>query len=302
MRKNSSISFALLASLLVTAVSCTKTSSNLEIPPSLAKFIGDEDQIYSVVSDPADPYTVQVGLTTVAKVDREVTVQVSSTSGAVAGTQYNIQGLNANGGITIPAGEVIGSFSITGVYNQYTSGRKDTLIVALTTPGVEVASFNDTIRLVLRGPCFDGDITDADLAAFVGVYNNTFDAGFQDWGPYQTRVVSVTRLTATTARAIINNIWDYGLGDVPFIMDWTDPANPVINVETPTVTSGSGDIFGYDGTQLAIRAAPAASTAANNFSVCTGRINLRYNLGIYDPGAGAVLGYFGTVATTTLRR
>jgi hypothetical protein len=304
MLRNNFQLFALLALLLTLTYSCSKPASNLEVPPSLAKFIGDEDQSYSIVSDPAPAYTVQVGLTTVADQDRTVTVKVTSSTGATEGTHYSLGGLGSGGTISIPAGEVLGSFTVTGVYDQYISGRKDTLIIALTTPGVEVANFNDTIRLLMRGPCFDGDVTEAELAALVGVYNNSIDAGFGDYGPYPTRVVSITPLTATTARAVINNVWDYGFGDVPFIMDWSDPANTVINVEAPTITPADAGILNsaYDGMNLVIRAAPAASTAANNFSICNSRINLRYQLGVYDPGSGAILGYFGTVATTVMRR
>lgn len=92
------------------------------------------------------------------------------------------------------------------------------------------------------------------------------------------------------------------MGDVPFIIDWSDPSNVVINVETPTVTGGDAGIINsaYAGANLIIRAPAVATTAANNFSICNNRINLRYQLGVYENGV--VLGYFGTVATTQMRR
>ncbi|MCR6721086.1 MAG: hypothetical protein NVV59_12535 [Chitinophagaceae bacterium] len=302
MIKNKLTGLLLLATIIFFAVGCTKTASNLTIPPSLAKFMGEAEQDYAVDVDPAPPFIVRVGVTGAADEDRTVTVNVSSTTGAVAGTHYTVSGLGAGNTITIPAGEVFAEFSIIGNFNEYVSGRRDTLQIKLDEPGMDVASYNDVLRVAMRGPCFDGNITEADLEAMVGVYNNSFDAGFDSWGPYPTRVVSITPLTATTARAIINNVFDYGLGDVPFIIDWSDPSNVVINVETPTVTGGDAGIINsaYAGANLIIRAPAVATTAANNFSICNNRINLRYQLGVYENGV--VLGYFGTVATTQMRR
>lgn len=304
MNRYNFIGSVLLLAIMLLAIRCTKPSSNLVIPPSLAKFMGEDNQSYQVTSDPATPYTIQVGVTAVAQEARSVTVNIGSSTGAVEGTHYTLTGLGAGRSLTIASGEAIAEFQITGVFNQYVSGRKDTLQIWLSEPGIEVAQYLDTIQLVLRGPCFDGDVTEADLNAMVGVYNNCFDAGFDDWGPYTARVVSITPLTATTARAIINNVFDYGFGDVPFIMDWTDPNNTVINVEAPTIVPADAGLLNgaYAGMNFVIRAAPAASTVPNNFSVCNSRLNLRYQLGVYDPATSTLLGFFGTVATTTMRR
>ena len=302
MNKNIITASLLFTAMLLLTISCTKPASNLTVPPALARFMGEAEQAYQVDADPAPPYVVRVGVTGVADEDRSVTVHITSLTGAVAGTHFTVSGLGAGNTVTIPAGEVFGEFSITGVFSQYEAGRKDTLEIALEGPGMEIAGFNDTLKLSMRGPCFDGNITEADLEAMVGVYNNSFDAGYDPWGPYTTRVVSITQLTATTARAIINNVFDYGLGDIPFIIDWTDPANVVIDVEQPTVVPGDAGLINpaYEGMSLVVRAPPASATAAHNFSVCNNRINLRYQLGVYDNGV--ILGYFATVATTQMRR
>lgn len=302
MNKNKFTGGLLLAAILSLAIGCTKPASNLTVPPSLAKFMGEPEQDYPVDVDPAPPFVVRVGVTGTADEDRTVTINVTSTTGAVAGTHFNVSGLGAGNTLTIPAGEVFAEFSVTGVFSQYAGGRKDTLQIALDGPGMDIASFDDTLKLAMRGPCFDGDINEETLESMLGAYNNSFDAGFEPWGPYTTRVVSITPLTATTARAIINNVFDYSLGDIPFIVDWSDPANVVINVEQPTIVPGDAGLLNpaYDGMSLVIRAPTGSPTASNQFSVCNRRINLRYQFGVYD--GSAILGYFGTVATTQMRR
>ncbi len=301
MKRNIPLSILSLAILLVVFAQCSKPASNLSLPPTLVHFIGDRTQSYQIASDPAPVYKIQLGITGVSSEARTISFDVSSPTGAVPGTHYSIVGGNT---IEVPAGQATAEITVQGIYAPYTSGRKDTLVFSLREPSLSPASFSDTVKLVLRGPCFDGDIGDAELEGLLGNYDNTTDAGFSDWGPYRSTILSVTRLTATTARAVIRNVWDDGFGNVNFILDWTDPANTTIKVESPTITPADAGILSstYDGMNLVIADHPSPGAASNNFSVCSGRLNLRYRLGVYDPGSNRILGYFSVVVTTIMQR
>lgn len=302
MIKNTFSIMLLAASTMLLAMGCTKTASNLKVPPSLAKFVGEPSQTYTVDADPAPPYRVQVSVTGAADQDRTVTVSVSSTTGAVPGTHYTVTGLGAGNQITIPAGEMFAEFFVQADYDEYISGRKDTLQIKLDYPGMAVADYNNTINLALRGPCFDGDIAEEILQSMLGTYNNSFDEGFESWGPYPTTVVSITQVSATTARAVINNVFDYDLGNIPFLIDWSDPANVTIDVAEPTILAQDAGIISstYAGDALVIAAPTDPGTASNRFSVCNNRINLRYVLGVARNGV--ILGYFPVLCTTEMRR
>lgn len=301
MKKNILLIFILFAGFILFFSNCNKPASNLHIPPALAHFIGDRSQVYFITANPAPVHKIKIGVTEVSSQDRTISYKVSSTTGAVQGTHYS---LTSGSTVLLPGGQSIAEIEIQGVYAPYTSGRKDTLLFTLTEPSISPAEYDDTVKLILRGPCFDGAIGDEELEALKGVYTNCNDAGFVTSGPYPMTIVSVTRLTPTTARAVINNVWDYGLGDVNFILDWTDPNNTTIRVEAPTVTPANPGIFNaaYNGMNLVIRDHTVPGTASNKFSVCNGRLNLRYQFGVYNPTTGAVLGYFGTVATTVMMR
>lgn len=301
MKKNILLFLVILSGLVLSFIQCTKPASNLRIPPALVHFDGDRVQTYSITTNPAPEYGVKVAVTTVSSEARTATYNVTSTTGAVAGTHYNLIGGST---INIPAGQATAEIKVQGVYSAYTSGRKDTLVFTLKEPSLAPASFSDTVKLVLRGPCFDGDITSAELNSLLGAYNNSNDNGFGGWGPYTTTVVSVTQLTATTARAVINNVWDFGFGNVNFILDWTNPNNTTITVESPTITSADAGALNsaYAGLNLVIADHPSPGTASNRFSVCNSRINLRYALGVFDPSSGTILGFFPNVGTTTMQR
>lgn len=301
MKKNAFFFFIIISGLMLSLIQCTKPADNLRIPPALVHFDGDEVQTYSITTNPAPEYAVNVAVTNVSSEDRTFTYNVTSTTGAVPGTHYNLAGGNT---ITVPAGQATAQIKIQGIYSAYTTGRKDTLVFTLKEPSLKPASFSDTVKLVLRGPCFDGDISAAELNSLIGPYTRSNDNGFGAWGPYTTTVVSVTQLTATTARAVINNVWDFGFGNVNFILDWTDPNNTNIRVESPTVTSADAGVLNpaYAGLNLVIADHPTPGTASNKFSVCNSRINLRYALGVYDPSSGTILGLFPNVGITTMQR
>jgi len=149
---------------------CDKTKPyDITTPEPAVHFDGSATQVYSVLTDPAPVYNLKVGTTDVSNTDRVVTYHVSSTTGAAEGAQYTIDN---SGSITIPAGKAEVTIDIRANYSEYSSGRRDTLIFALTQPSVQPTEFMDTVTLVLRGPsgCSEDLI---DVVALMGDYNNT---------------------------------------------------------------------------------------------------------------------------------
>jgi len=303
MKKNVLFSLVFIAALALALVNCSKPASNLHLPPSQVHFIGNKIQPYAVEVDPAPSHAIQLGVTDVSSEDREITINVTSPTGAAEGTHYTLS-TSSSHVISLPAGQTLAEFEVQGIFSAYASGRKDTLIFTFTEPSISPAPFSDTVKLIVRGACFDGDVTEDALNSLLGVYDNSSDDGFGPFGPYTTTIVSITPLTGTTARAVINNVWADGFGNVNFIMDWSDPNNTTIRVENETVVPADAGILNpsFDGLNLVIADHDDPGTTPNNFSVCRNKLYLRYALGVYDPVSGQILGYFPNVGTTIMER
>jgi len=264
MNRFSVIPALLLISSLAIIASCTKTASNLFIPPEEVHFLGDKTQSYAIETDPAPAFTVKLGVTTVAKEDRTATVEITSPTGAAAGTQYSLSGLTSNT-IKVPAGAAVVEFGIQGIYSEYTAGRRDTLLIVLKSPSIAPASFNDTLRLILRGPCFDGDV--ADINTLLGNYTQTFEGGS---GPYTTTIGNMTHTAGTTtATAMMNNLFDY-FGPVTINFDWTDPTNT--KAEIPLQITNKEYAAGQP---FYVRTKPGQP---NKFSICNERITFKLDV------------------------
>lgn len=278
---------------------CDKTKLyDVDVPPPLAHFVGGATRVYSVVDNPTPSFTLQIGTTDVASSDRTVTYNVTSPSGAVAGVQYTISGI---GTVNIPANAALANVIIQANYAEYAAGRKDTLVFSLATPSVNVATFQDTVTVILAGPsgCTEAN---PDLNTLLGDYTNTNELfGTNAYGPYTTSISSVTATSATTATVVVENIWDNGWGPISFDIDWTDPLNTTAVVVQQDAIPGSdaGDINAtYAGQTIAVKAPSVALSATpGTYATCLPQqLVLKMQLGVTN------LGYFNALYTVTMLR
>ncbi len=295
---------AMLASVLGLAVSaivildaCNKHKEYDVITPlPQAHFIGAKTQNYIMSAATPPPFVLTIGTTDVASADRNVTLNISSPSGAVKGTHYTLS-IPGNT-ITIPAGKATAALNIQGIYAQYTAGRKDTLLFTISAPDVEPARFSDTVRVVLRGPCFEGDVT---LNSFLGAYPNTNELfGTSAYGPYLTTVSAVSSTGPTSGNITVTNIYDAGWNPIVFQLDWTNPAARTATLNAQSGIGNAGTLnTAYNGMDVSVR--PWAGTTPpppqiGTFSVCNQTIQLRMQLGVTG------LGWFGSLYTVNMAR
>ena len=283
---------AVLAVLAVAVSSCKK-DDKVVTPPAQAHFLNQSGGTY-FVTGPTVSYKVPIGTTTVANEPRTVTISVTSPTGAVQGTHYTLSSTT----ITIPAGKAIdSSLVIQGIYSQYTTGRKDTLIISIQDQGIAKSDDNSKFTLLMRGPCFDGDVILNDL---LGAYNRTnenWDGSL--YGPYITTVSAVTPLTATTGKITVTNIFDDGWSPVEFTLDWTDPLNRKVTLVEQVSGGNAGHAFGatYNGVPFKVGPVPAsAGGTVGTFSVCGQTITLQMWIGISG------VGYYPALYTVSMAR
>lgn len=272
----------------ISLVGCDKTKVYpTDVAPALAHFLKSGTISYAVRgSGPIDPITIGVGTSDVTNADRTITISVSSPTGAVAGTQYN---LSANT-VTIPAGTATAEFQLQGLLTGYPAGRLDTLVLTVSEPSIKPAAFLDKVTVVIGDICAEAN--PFDLNDFLGDYANTNELlGTSAYGPYTTSITAVTPLTATTGKISVANIFDDGWQDaIDFILDWTDPNAKVATCVQNSAIAGSdaGSLnSAYAGMLMAIR---QANGYPGTFSSCDQTFTLKTQLGV------AGLGWFGIPA------
>jgi hypothetical protein len=285
---------SLLALLGGLFIGCKKENTLVDVP-SQAHFVGNRNQSYSITSATPAPYKITVGTTDVSSSDRTVTFKIVSSTGAVAGTHYTLSGVSGST-VVIPAGKATADISVQGIFAPYNgTGRKDSLMFVLSSPSIDPAKFSDTVKLLLRGPCFEGDLV---LADFLGAYKNTVETFGSNpaYGPYTTTISAVNQLTPTTGTVTVTNIWDNGWSPITFTLDWTNPANRTATVVAQSAIGGSdaGDLSStYAGQTVAVR--PFAGNAGT-FSWCGNTLTLRMQLGVTG------VGFFGLLYTVNMAR
>jgi hypothetical protein len=270
---------------------CDK-DEDITIPPGIAHFTNLTSGTY-IISTPTTTFSIPVGIASVSDRDRTITVNVSSPTGAVQGTHYTL----ASSTVVIPAGKAVDSIVVQGAYDQYLSGRQDTLVFTLSGADITVAEYNPEFRLFVRGACNEGDV---DLNQLLGDYENTNeDLGGSTYGPYTTTITAVTQNpAASTGTITVANIFDAGWNPITFQLDWSDPANRVVTV-SPSPQPGignAGTVFGaaYNGEDLMV--ANHASGEVGTFSICNQTLTLKMQIGITG------LGFAGELYTVTMAR
>jgi hypothetical protein len=289
---------AALLLLVVTWYGCKKETP-LTLPLEQAHFMNKSAGSYFITA-PGVTYKLPIGLTTVSNVDRTINISVTSPTGAVAGTHYTLNKTS----FVIPAGKVVDTLVISGVYAQYTAGRKDTLVIKMEGTdkgGVAASTYNSEFKLFMRGPCAEAELMDpTNLQAFMGDYNNTNENYGGAYGPYKTTVTSITPTSATTATITVNNVFDWDWGPVTLTLDWTDLANRKVTLVPHNVGGNAGNLFGatYAGMNYALR--PASSGQIGTFSFCNRSIGFFANIGVWRNAPLTPL-YSGTLYTVTMQ-
>jgi hypothetical protein len=306
MKSNNILSLITILVFAAIFTSCDKSKPyDVTVAPAQAHFLGKKFQVYEALTDPAPAYYVELGTTDAVGSDRTITYNVNPGT-AVLGTHYNIEGGN-NGTITIPANGAVARIAVTAVASFYTNpttgigtGRKDTLVFTLAEPSIAPAGFMDTVKLVIKGACFEGDVN---LSELLGDYANTNEDFGGAYGPYTTTISSVTPTSATTGDIVVENIYDNGWGPITFNLDWSDPANRTVTLQrqfdiapASTVTSNAA----YATWNVMVDESPVLGPGT--FSACTQKLTLNMRVGVRNPAPPNTGGFFGTPYTVVMER
>lgn len=288
-RKNFFLIVALAFSIFAIS-SCDKTKPyDITIPSSEVHFVDNASRTIQIVDDPVPVFNLQIGTTDVSSQDRTVTYKVSSNS-AVAGTHYTIASGAPTGTVTIPAGEAIATIAIQPIYAAFPIDAVDTLYFTLSEPSITPAKFQDTVRLIIKGPSSSSCSEAAPVMDdFRGDFTNTNELfGTDTWGPYTTSVTNAVLTSPTTGIIDVENIYDLGFGAIQFKLDWSDPATPIATVIAADVPGAdAGDVFGptYAGIPLSVR--PHPSNPIGSYSYCDQKLILPMQFGMASRGLWA---------------
>jgi hypothetical protein len=272
------LAFSLLLGALL--YGCKKVE-DVAIPPVEAHFLFKSSDVFRVLQE-GQRYKLPIGITTTSTSARTIDISISSPSGATEGNQYKL----IKGQAFIPAGGAVDSIIIEGNFSAYNAGRKDTLIISIVEKdNVKSIISNKTFRLLIAGPCFEGNV---DLNELLGAYTKTNELfGTSAYGPYETRITGVKQLTATTGEITVENIYDLGWGPIKFILNWTNVNNRTVTLVKQDNIAPASTVFGASQSQrnISVRAHPTGGSGT--FSYCNNTLVLKMQVGITELGAYA---------------
>ena len=278
----------LIAGLGYLVAGCKKEETT--IPVSKAHFNYITGASYSVLSTTTPAYQLKIGTTTTENVDRVINFTVASPTGAVEGTQYTL----SSHSVTIPAGQAVGIVEVKGAFNQYSAGRKDSLVFTLQS-GVDPLLSNNVFKLFMRGPCFDGDITN-NINEMSGEFPGTFEDG-GSYGPYTVTVSEIIQADPSVKKgtATIDNLFDQ-FGPVNIEFDWTDPQNTIVKI--PLQETGVDYAAGQP---FLIRTNPDADKVSK-FSICNQKIPLIVDIIVNNYPAPGSAAYYARALDISVAR
>lgn len=236
----------IILACLILVVACKK--QKIVTPPPMAKF-NQTSGSYFVVNSPTSSFKIPIGVTTASNVDRTINYTITSPSGAASGAQYAA----LPGTLKIPAGKVVDSIEIKGLFAGFPGTRKDTLVLTITGGDVPAASFNSSYTLIMQKFC---DVVAANLTGDYTRSTDTYGGAASTKPNYTANVSAWTPVTATSATVIIKNMGatsDNGWGPfaptdgalnpgIKATLDWSDPANLTVTIASQNYfNDGSGN-------------------------------------------------------------
>lgn len=264
--------FLTIAAIVIAVSGCKK---NEIITPSYSEFVGATTvSSYFIPNDPNSTFKIPVGITNFSDKDRVINYTVTSPTGAASGQQYTISGNS----ITIPAGKVVDTITVKGLFAGYPAGRKDTLVITLSGGDVPVANYNNVYKVVMQKYC------NVNLTTLLGDYSKSYDlqTGQPTYGPYATKITTPVAITPTKASIKIENFWDYGT-TITAELDYTDPAS--FKASIPTQLLYNDPTYGP---------ATIKQVGTGTFSSCDNTFTFSYTVTV-------AAGSFGNFTTTIAR-
>jgi len=252
--------------------------------PSLAEFstpAGSNTGIYYIPDSAGSIFKIPVGFTTATNRDRIVTFTVNSPTGAQPGRQYGIDSQS----VRIPAGEVLASITVRGIFDGIPNERADTLLFALTGGDAAIFAANSTYTLILKRYCsvvldeYSGDFMHCRDVDFYGLKTDDYPVNITavPTGPFSARL-NIRNLSAGYFGPFTpaDPAMDPG---ITVEMDWHDPGN--FTTVLPTQPFYVDRVYG-----------PAKmNMSVGSFSACTHSLILKYAVVV-------AAGSFGSFVTT----
>jgi len=270
MSKLGLIAGILSAAVLINGCKKAGDQDNLTVAPVQSDFANITGSTYYVKNDPNSVFKVPVGLTSLRTTPTNINVTVTSSTGAVSGTQYTVPSST----VTIAAGKALDSLAVKGIFAGYPGTRVDTLTFTLSSGDVPASTFNNVYKLVLRKYC---DVLLSSFTAAPYAHSNDIQ-GASVYGPYTATVVSATATGATSATLVIKNLGAGGFG--PFAptdaaanpgltvnIDWSNPANFTTSI--PTQSFYKDPTYGP---------ATIKANGLGTFSSCDNTITIQYTV------------------------
>jgi hypothetical protein len=266
---------------ILTLNSCSKSnnSQNINIPESKGHFLFKTSKRLFVSSN-SDSFKIKIGLTSPSSVASTITLATSSAT-ATEGVDYKLSRKT----IVIPAGKVLDSFYImpatAAAYTNYIGGRRDSVTITITTPGVGGLDFNKTYTVQLREACDPTLFVAGDFDFLLGEYDDTRDDGGSG-SSYKTVLTNYELLSSTQAIITVGNLWDAFAKDLKFSVDFSNTSDIQITPFTDFDPDVDVRSFGFNVAAGRYFLAIRPNSAKGTLDACAQTITLNYDIIFWD--------------------
>lgn len=279
------VGFSFIFSALTTMESCKKAdpNNNITVVQTQAHFLFKNSR-RCFVENPTDSFRIRIGLTSPSNTPTTVTLTTSSNT-ATEGVHYSLSRKT----IVIPAGKVLDSFFIkpatVSAANDYINGRRDSVVITISSPGIQGLDFNKTFVVQLRERCDETIFGANDLDFLVGEYDRSYDDG-NSASTYSASIKSYTIIDATSAEIKVSNLYNFFGADMRFLIDWSNTSN--IEVKTLREVDQSSDIrdFGYNVTAGQFKAGIRPNSTIGQLFPCGPTLFLSYDIFALNTATG----------------
>lgn len=259
-----SLTVGLLAILSVVIISCKK--DKVVTPDQTVSLFGagGTTSSYLIPDDTNTVFKIGLGITKPSNADRTITFSISSPTGAAEGSQYTISSKT----ITIPAGKVVDSVSLKGIFAGYPTGRRDTLVFKITGGDIPALVGSDVYKVVMQKFC----------PLNMSVYSGNFEVVEDAWqDTFPGDIIELTAIDATH----FSFIYPTAVNPVPIIVT----VNPATNALTITKQSiGSVWVYGAQYTGPTAAASGTGNAVIPCDKVVSLNIQWGYSAGTFGGG------------------
>jgi len=225
------------------AFACTPENPLEVTAPSIPHFTASTEQLY-LVADTEDSFTVQIGVTNQTGSDQAVSISVDESSTALENVHYTLSSTS----VTVPNGEYVASFTVTGDFEQLGADGDQTLVLNIASPAEGAGDLNQSVTIVLSQFC------EYSTASMAGTYTLFSEFWNGSWSVVVEEGDAADQLVIRNMYQVVGNALGFG-GDYDVVVNISQDGPLDFSGDVPSqvaMFAQAGDAFSQNYGDLSV--------------------------------------------------